>query len=237
MDIEVLEGVFDANEIIAKENRALLDERNAFMMNLMASPGAGKTSFIMKTLEGIASFSSPLRGEDQGGGDTSAKGIKAAVIEGDIAGKVDSERIAAMGIQAIQINTGGSCHLEAKQVNTALKHMDLEGIELIIVENVGNLVCPAEFKLGEDLKVMILSVAEGDDKPLKYPLMFSESHVLIVNKIDLIPHTDFDMGRLEETVRKMNPSVELFKVSCRTGEGLDGWTTWLEGRVRNGRQS
>jgi len=251
MDIEVLEGVFDANEIIAKENRALLDERNAFMMNLMASPGAGKTSFIMKTLEGIASFppprggrikegvtlTSPLRGEDQGGGDTSAKGIKAAVIEGDIAGKVDSERIAAMGIQAIQINTGGSCHLEAKQVNTALKHMDLEGIELIIVENVGNLVCPAEFKLGEDLKVMILSVAEGDDKPLKYPLMFSESHVLIVNKIDLIPHTDLDMGRLEETVRKMNPSVELFKVSCRTGEGLDGWTTWLEGRVRNGRQS
>jgi len=237
MDIEVLEGVFDANEIIAKENRALLDERNAFMMNLMASPGAGKTSFIMKTLEGIASFPSPSRGEGKDEGDTSAKGIKAAVIEGDIAGKVDSERIAAMGIQAIQINTGGSCHLEAKQVNTALKHMDLEGIELIIVENVGNLVCPAEFKLGEDLKVMILSVAEGDDKPLKYPLMFSESHVLIVNKIDLIPHTDFDMGRLEETVRKMNPSVELFKVSCRTGEGLDGWTTWLEGRVRNGRQS
>jgi hydrogenase nickel incorporation protein HypB len=115
--------------------------------------------------------------------------------------------------------------------------MDLEGIELVIVENVGNLVCPAEFKLGEDLKVMILSVAEGDDKPLKYPLMFSESHVLIVNKIDLIPHTDFDMGRLEETVRKMNPSVELFKVSCRTGEGLDGWTTWLERRVRNGHQS
>jgi hydrogenase nickel incorporation protein HypB len=217
MDIEVLEGVFDANEIIAKENRALLDERGAFMMNLMAGPGAGKTSFIMKTLEGIS-------------GD-----IEAAVIEGDIAGKVDSERIAGLGVQAIQINTGGSCHLEAKQVNTALKHMDLEGVELIIVENVGNLVCPAEFKLGEDLKVMILSVAEGDDKPLKYPLMFSESDVLIVNKIDLLPHTDFDMGRLEETVRKMNPSVELFNVSCRTGEGLDGWTTWLEERVRTTR--
>jgi hydrogenase nickel incorporation protein HypB len=219
MEIEVLEGVFDANEIIAKENRMLLDERNAFMMNLMASPGAGKTSFIMKTLEGISGQ------------------IEAAVIEGDIAGKVDSERIANLGFQAIQINTGGSCHLEAKQVNTALKHMDLEGIELVIVENVGNLVCPAEFKLGEDLKVMILSVAEGDDKPLKYPLMFSESHVLVVNKTDLLPHTDFDMESLEQTVRKMNPSVQLFKVSCRTGEGLDGWTSWLEERVRTARKS
>jgi len=219
MEIEVLEGVFDANEIIARENRALLDENGTFMMNLMASPGAGKTSFIMRTLEGVKGS------------------LKSAVIEGDIAGKVDSEKIAATGVAAIQINTGGSCHLEAKQVNRALIRLDLEGVDLVIVENVGNLVCPAEFKLGEDLKVMILSVAEGDDKPLKYPLMFSESHVLIVNKIDLIPHTDFNMERLEETVRKMNPSVELFKVSCRTGEGLDGWTTWLEGRVRNGRQS
>jgi hydrogenase nickel incorporation protein HypB len=215
MEIEVLEGVFDANEIIAKENRGLLDGRGAFMLNLMASPGAGKTSFIMKTLEGIS-------GE-----------IATAVIEGDIAGKVDSERIAATGVQAIQINTGGSCHLEAKQVNTALNRLDLEGVQLVIVENVGNLVCPAEFKLGEDLKVMILSVAEGDDKPIKYPLMFSETDVLIVNKIDLIPHTDFDMERLEETVLKMNPAVVIFKVSCRTGEGLDTWTAWLKKRVRS----
>jgi hydrogenase nickel incorporation protein HypB len=217
MEIEVLEGVFDANEIIARENRALLDELGAFMLNLMASPGAGKTSFIMKTLEGVS-------------GD-----LKVAVIEGDIAGKVDSERIAASGGPAIQINTGGSCHLEAKQVNTALNRLDLEGAELVIVENVGNLVCPAEFKLGEDLKVMILSVAEGHDKPIKYPLMFSESDVLIVNKIDLIPHTDFDMQALEETVRKMNPSVEMFKVSCRTGEGLDAWTGWLKKRVKESR--
>jgi hydrogenase nickel incorporation protein HypB len=215
MEIEVLEGVFDANEIIAKENRGLLDGRGAFMLNLMASPGAGKTSFIMKTLEGIS-------GE-----------IATAVIEGDIAGKVDSERIAATGVQAIQINTGGSCHLEARQVNTALNRLDLQGVQLVIVENVGNLVCPAEFKLGEDLKVMILSVAEGDDKPIKYPLMFSETDVLIVNKIDLIPHTDFEMERLEETVLKMNPSVVIFKVSCRTGEGLDAWTAWLKKRVRS----
>jgi hydrogenase nickel incorporation protein HypB len=213
MEIEVLEGVFDANEIIARENRALLDERGAFMMNLMASPGAGKTSFIMRTLAGVEGR------------------LTCAVIEGDIAGKVDSEKIAETGVAAIQINTGGSCHLEARQVNQALRRLDLQGVDMIIIENVGNLVCPAEFKLGEDLKVMILSVAEGHDKPLKYPLMFSESDVLIVNKTDLIPHTDFDMEALEETVRKMNPEVKMFKLSCRTGEGVDEWTSWLEARV------
>lgn len=216
MEIEILEGVFDANEIIARENRALLDEGGLYMINLMASPGAGKTSVIMKTLEGIAGR------------------INAAVIEGDIAGKVDSERIAATGVPAIQINTGGSCHLEAKQINTALCRLDLEGIKLVVVENVGNLVCPAEFKLGEDLKVMILSVAEGHDKPLKYPLMFSESDVLIVNKTDLVPYTDFDIENLEKTVRKMNPDIEIFKISCRTGEGLEQWIGWLEAAVREG---
>jgi len=213
MEIEVLEGVFDANEIIAKENRALLDREGAFMINLMASPGAGKTSVIMKTLEGVS-------------GD-----LNCAVIEGDIAGKVDSERIAAAGVPAIQINTGGSCHLEAKQINHALNHLNLEGVDLVIVENVGNLVCPAEFKLGEDLKVMILSVAEWHYKPLKYPLMFSECHVLIVNKIDLIPHTDFDVEELETTVIKMNPGVVIFRVSCRTGQGLQEWSAWLKKKV------
>ena len=213
MEIEVLEGVFDANEIIARENRALLDGDGAFMINLMASPGAGKTSVIMKTLEGVS-------------GD-----LNCAVIEGDIAGKVDSERIAAAGVPAIQINTGGSCHLEAKQINHSLNHLNLEGVDLVIVDNVGNLVCPAEFKLGEDLKVMILSVAEGHDKPLKYPLMFSECHVLIVNKIDLIPHTDFDVEELETTVLKMNPGVVIFRVSCRTGQGLQEWSAWLKKKV------
>ena len=215
MEIEVLEGVFDANEIIARENRALLNENGTFMVNLMASPGAGKTSFIMRTLEGVKGS------------------LKSAVIEGDIAGKVDSEKIAATGVAAIQINTGGSCHLEAKQVNHALIRLDLEGVDLVIVENVGNLVCPAEFKLGEDLKVMILSVAEGHDKPLKYPLMFSESDVLIVNKIDLIPHTDFDMEALEDTVLKMNSRIVIFKMSCRTGEGVDAWISWLSKRVKS----
>lgn len=215
MEIEVLEGVFDANEIIARENRVVLDREGVFMLNLMASPGAGKTSVIVRTLEG-------LEGR-----------LSCAVIEGDIAGKVDSELIAGMGVPAIQINTGGSCHLEAKQVNTALARMELGGVDLVIVENVGNLVCPAEFRLGEDLKVMILSVAEGDDKPLKYPLMFSESHVLLVNKVDLMPHTDFDMKHLKETVRKMNPSVEIFELSCRTGVGVDAWVDWLATRVKS----
>lgn len=213
MEIEVLEGVFDANEIIAAENRSILDEGDTFMLNLMAGPGAGKTSFIMRTLEG-----------------TSGR-LECAVIEGDIAGKVDSERIASTGAAAIQINTGGSCHLEARQVNTALKRLDVKGADLVIVENVGNLVCPAEFKLGEDLKVMILSVAEGHDKPLKYPLMFSESDVLVINKIDLIPHTDFEVDKLEDTVRKMNAGIEIFRLSCRTGEGLNAWTDWLVDRV------
>ena len=214
MEIEVLEGIFDANEIIARENRAILDRFGVFMANVMSSPGAGKTSLILRTLEGVD-------GE-----------LSCAVIEGDIAGKVDSERIAERGVQAIQINTGGSCHLEAKQVNTALERLDLEGTDLVVVENVGNLVCPAEFRLGEDLRVMILSVAEGHDKPLKYPLMFSECHVLIVNKVDLIPYTDFDLELLKETVRKMNPPVEIFEVSCRTGEGILAWTEWLMERVR-----
>jgi len=213
MEIEVLEGVFDANEIIAGKNRAILDGCGAFMVNVMASPGAGKTSVILKTLAGVAG------------------GLSCVVVEGDIAGKIDSERIAETGVPAIQINTGGSCHLEARQVNTALERLDLDGVDLVMVENVGNLVCPAEFRLGEDRKVMILSVAEGHDKPLKYPLMFSESDVLLVNKIDLLPYTDFDIENLKETVRKMNPRIRIFEISCRTGEGIDEWVVWLKEQV------
>ncbi|MDD5747752.1 MAG: hydrogenase nickel incorporation protein HypB [Actinomycetota bacterium] len=213
MEVEVLEGVFDANEIIAGENRKLLGEKGIFMMNLMSGPGAGKTSFILRTLEGLPENS------------------RIAVIEGDITGKIDSERIARTGAGAIQINTGGSCHLEAKQVNTALQKMNLDTIDFIIIENVGNLVCPAEFKLGEDLRVMILSVAEGDDKPLKYPLMFTESDVLIVNKTDLLPNTDFDMAKMKSVVMKMNPDVEIFELSCRTGDGIASWISWIKRKV------
>lgn len=219
MEVEVLEGVFDANEIIAAENRRLLDEHGVFMMNIMSSPGAGKTSVILAVLEGIS-------GE-----------YSCAVIEGDIAGKVDSEKIAETGVPAIQINTGGSCHLEAKQVNSALKRLKVEDLDVVIVENVGNLVCPAEFKLGEDLKVMILSVAEGHDKPHKYPLMFSESDVLLVNKIDMISLTDFDMAKLKETVTKMNPGVKIFEISCRTKEGIDKWIAFLKKAIEEKRKT
>lgn len=215
MEIEVLEGVFDANEIIARENRAMLDELGAFMVNLMASPGAGKTSLILKTIDGVR--------DD----------LVCAVIEGDIQGKVDSERIAEEDVSAIQINTGGSCHLEAKQVNTALNRLDLEGVDLVIVENVGNLVCPAEFKLGEDLKVMILSVAEGDDKPLKYPLMFTVCDVLLVNKIDYLELSDFDIEAMRERVRRLNPKIRIFEISAKTGQGVEGWSAWLRGEAES----
>jgi hydrogenase nickel incorporation protein HypB len=209
MDIEVLEGVFDANEKIAEENRELFEINRVFAMNLMASPGAGKTSLIERTIKAL---------EER---------LRVGVIEGDIASSVDSERLKALGIQVVQINTGGACHLDANMIRQALEHLDLENLDLLIIENVGNLVCPAEFKLGEALRVMILSVAEGHDKPLKYPLMFSDSQVLIVNKTDLIGMSDFDPQELRSTVKRMNPGVSIFELSCRTGEGLEEWAEWL----------
>ncbi len=214
MDIRILEGVFDANERIASENEALFRENGVLAMNLMASPGAGKTSLVSRTLE-------MLSGK-----------VSIGVIEGDIASSVDAEKIKSYGVPVVQINTGGACHLDAAMIREALGHLDLPSLDLLIIENVGNLVCPAEFNLGEGLRVMILSVAEGHDKPLKYPLMFSQSHVLLVNKIDLLGMSDFDVGTLRETVRRMNPAMVIFEVSCRTGEGLPAWAEWLERMVR-----
>jgi hydrogenase nickel incorporation protein HypB len=213
MDIEVLEGVFDANEKMAEENRKLFEANEVFAMNLMASPGAGKTSLIESTIKGLG------------------ERLRIGVIEGDIASSVDSERLKGLGIQVVQINTGGACHLDASMIRQALDHLDLASLDLLIIENVGNLVCPAEFKLGEALRVMILSVAEGHDKPLKYPLMFTDSQVLIVNKTDLIGMSDFDLEELRSTVTGMNPGVTIFELSCRTGEGLQPWTGWLYERA------
>lgn len=159
------------------------------------------------------------------------------MIEGDIASSVDAEKLKAYDIPVVQINTGGACHLDAIMIQQALAHMDLAAIDLLIIENVGNLVCPAEFKLGEALRAMILSVAEGHDKPLKYPLMFSDSDVLVVNKTDLIGLGDFDMAELREVVTRMNPDIVIFEVSCRTGEGLGAWADWLEQRVRDFKES
>ncbi|MDD3717817.1 MAG: hydrogenase nickel incorporation protein HypB [Actinomycetota bacterium] len=219
MDIEVLEGIFDANEKIARENEALFRERGVMAMNLMASPGAGKTSLIAATLQLLK------------------EKLEVGVIEGDIASSVDAEKLKAYDIPVVQINTGGACHLDAIMIQQALAHMDLAAIDLLIIENVGNLVCPAEFKLGEALRAMILSVAEGHDKPLKYPLMFSDSDVLVVNKTDLIGLGDFDMAELREVVTRMNPDIVIFEVSCRTGEGLGAWADWLEQRVRDFKES
>ncbi len=209
MEVEVLEGIFDANEKIARENADLFRKHGVLAVNLMASPGAGKTSLIAGTLE-------RLKGRASVG-----------VIEGDIASSVDAEKIRAHGVPVVQINTGGACHLDAVMIRQALDHLDLPSLDILIIENVGNLVCPAEFKLGESLRAMILSVAEGHDKPLKYPLMFSESDVLVVNKTDLIGMGDFDLQELRDTVTRMNPEVVIFELSCRTGEGLDAWADWL----------
>jgi len=219
LEIDILEGVFDANERLAAENERLFREKGVFVINIMASPGAGKTSTIMHTVRAL---------QDE---------MSIAVIEGDIASKVDAEKMKECGIPVVQINTGGACHLDANMIHGALAHLDLDSLDLIIIENVGNLVCPAEFRLGESLKVMLLSVAEGHDKPLKYPLMFGLADVLLVNKIDMLELTDFDMAALRETVGSMNPNILFFELSCRTGEGFPAWIDWLRSRLAQAGKS
>ncbi len=217
MEIKLVKDILEANDAIASQNRELFAQRGVYVVNLMGSPGAGKTSLLERTIE-------RLKGNR-----------RMAVIEGDIATSRDAERIAAHAIPTVQINTGAECHLDGNMVRGGLKELDLEGIELLLVENVGNLVCPAEFRIGEDDKVMIISVTEGDDKPLKYPLMFQVSSVLLLNKIDLLPHLDFDLERFRTDAHKVNPNLEIMPLSCRTGEGLDIWVTWLEERVNKKR--
>lgn len=210
MEVPVLKNILDANDRLAEANSRLFAENGVTVLNFMSSPGAGKTSLIIRTLEAAKDH-----------------GIRLAVIDGDIASSIDADRIAAFGVPAVQINTGGACHLDANMVGKALPEIDLAGIDLLIIENVGNLVCPAEFRLGEHKKVMLLSVTEGDDKPLKYPLMFSEADALVVNKIDLIEKTNFDLDGFKETIGTLNPGVEMFLVSCTSGEGLAPWGDWV----------
>jgi len=180
----------------------------------MSGPGAGKTSLLEKTIDA-------LRQE-----------IRIGVIEGDIQSSYDAERISQKGVQVVQLNTDGACHLDGNMIRSTLDSLDLTHLDLLVVENVGNLVCPAEFDLGEDVKVMILSVAEGDDKPLKYPLMFQESRVLLVNKVDLLPYVDCDLEKIRERALRLNPALEIFEVSCRNGEGLQAWFSWLTRQVK-----
>jgi hydrogenase nickel incorporation protein HypB len=217
--VPVVRNILQANERLAAANRKRFDDAGIFVFNLMSSPGAGKTSLLERTVEGLADR------------------IKMAVIEGDLQSSFDAERIQRKGVQAIQINTDGGCHLDGNMIQIALESLNLNDLDLLIIENVGNLVCPAEFNLGEDEKVMILSVAEGDDKPSKYPLMFQLSSVLLVNKIDLMPYIDCDLGKIRERARQINAKQEIFEISCRTGEGLPAWFSWLERKVREKKQT
>lgn len=209
MKVKVLKDILGANDQIAIKNRKLLDKKGIFAINLMSSPGAGKTSLILATIR-------KLKGR-----------VKIGVIEGDVSSSWDADIVAKEDIPVVQINTGGGCHLDANMVNSALNSLPLNDIELLIIENVGNLICPAEFALGEDRKVLISSTPEGDDKPHKYPLMFEEVDTVVINKIDLLPHLNFNVDAFTRVIKSINDKVKFFQVSSVTGEGVDEWTSWL----------
>lgn len=208
--IEVKEEILADNNKVASGVREKLRNSKTMLLNLMSSPGSGKTSLILRTLEGLKN------------------NLRLGVIEADIDSTVDAEKVAAKGISAIQLRTGGFCHLDASMVTQGVNALDVDKLDLIIIENVGNLVCPAEFDTGAHKNVMILSVPEGDDKPLKYPLMFSICDVLLVNKIDYLSLSDFDMDALKKRVLALNKNIRILPVSCKTGEGIDAWVSWLK---------
>lgn len=218
MKIPVVKNVLDANDRLAAENKALFERHKVYAINLMSSPGAGKTTLVEKTIDA-------MRGK-----------YRIGVIEGDIQDTYDADRIARLGIPVVQINTGGACHIDGNMIREALPAFDLGALDLMIIENVGNLVCPAEFKIGENDKVMILSVPEGADKPGKYPLMFQESSVLLINKIDLLPYVDFDMDRARGAALSLNREIKIFEVSCKAVTGLDGWYRWLEDKIEENKK-
>ncbi|SDN31258.1 hydrogenase nickel incorporation protein HypB [Desulfonauticus submarinus] len=219
MQIQVVRNILEANERIAQELKKMFLERKILVLNLMSSPGAGKTTTLERTL-------ADLKNE-----------FKMAVIEGDVQTNNDAKRVAATGAQAIQINTDGGCHLDSSMVLEAVNKIDLNGVDILFVENVGNLVCPAEFTVGEDYKVTILSVTEGDDKPEKYPLIFAESKVMILNKIDLLPYVDFSVEKASNFAKSLNPDIDIFPVSARTGEGLNAWYDWLRQEVKKKKEN
>lgn len=218
MKIKVVKDVLDANDRIAADNRALFDSKGVYVINIMSSPGAGKTSLVERTIQAL--------------GDR----YRTGVIEGDIQDTYDAERVAKLGIPVVQINTGGACHIDGNMIREALPSLDISNLDLLIAENVGNLVCPAEFKLGENAKVMLLSTPEGADKPAKYPLMFQESSVLIINKTDLLPYVDFDMAKAKRDALTLNRHLKIFEVSCKTSAGLDNWYRWLSGEIESFRK-
>ncbi len=215
MEIKVLKDILGANDAIAGRNQKRVDEHHILAINVMSSPGSGKTSVILQTIN-------KLRDK-----------VRIAVIEGDIASNVDAQKVHSAGVPVVQINTAGGCHLDANMVENALNNLPLKEIDLLFIENVGNLVCPAEFSLGEHRKVMLLSMPEGDDKPLKYPLMFTLADVVLINKTDLSPYLDFDIDTFRKTVSGMNSRARLFPISCKTGEGLEQWYSWLLGELED----
>jgi hydrogenase nickel incorporation protein HypB len=212
--IEVKQDIHADNERAANELRERLVAKKTFLLNLMSSPGAGKTSTIIRTID-------ELRGE-----------LEIGVIEADIDSMVDAERVAAEGVSTIQLRTGGFCHLDAAMVAKGLDGLDLDALDVVIIENVGNLVCPAEFDTGAIRNAMILSVPEGDDKPLKYPLMFTVCDVLLVNKIDYLELSDFDIEAMRERVLRLNPKIRMFEISAKTGQGVEDWSAWLSGEAK-----
>ena len=210
MEIKVLKDILSANDQLAQGNRKLLDDKGVFALNLMSTPGAGKTSLVLATIEGL---------KDK---------LRIGVIEGDVSSSIDAERISREGVPVLQINTGGECHLDAGMIQRALNDMPLANIDLLLIENVGNLVCTAEFDTGAHKNVVIASIPEGDDKPLKYPLMFTVADVILLNKVDLLPHLRFDTDAYRKSVKGLNDKVEVFEVSCETGQGMAQWLSWLD---------
>jgi len=214
-NILVVEKILSVNDRLAQENRARIDSAGVFSINIMASPGAGKTSLIEQTVRA-------LQGK-----------LRIGMINGDIATSLDADRAAAAGAKAVQINTGGDCHLDAIMLQDALLRIDLSTIDLLIVENVGNLICPASFMLGTHKNVLVASIPEGDDKPYKYPGMYRGADAVVINKIDLLPYVSFRMDYFQKGIEVLNPGVVQFQLSCRTGEGLDAWQNWLVSQVKH----
>ena len=217
MKVPVVTEILKANDQVAGENRELFDRAGLRVVNVMASPGAGKTSTILATIDGLP--------------DT----LRPGVIEGDVASSIDADRIAERGVPVVQINTGGNCHLDAPMVRSALPHLELDAIDLLFIENVGNLICPANYQLGADLNLVIGSVPEGHDKPFKYPGIFTGADVVVLNKDDLADVFEFDHAEYERGIRIVNPGVPVFRISCRTGEGVAEWLEWLVGRLEGSR--
>jgi hydrogenase nickel incorporation protein HypB len=212
--ITIERKILEKNDEIAAENRSLFARHGIFVINMVSSPGAGKTSILERSLE-------RLKGE-----------LKVAVIEGDVQTDLDAQRVARYGVPAVQIVTRGGCHLEANLVRDALKSIDLSGVQILIIENVGNLVCPSNYDLGEAMKVVVASTTEGDDKPLKYPAMFRNASILVINKIDLIPYVNSSLTTLRANALQINPALKIFETSCTTGAGINEWCSWLSQRTR-----